>query len=91
VDVLGYLSRQITGGDAATRVLVQDAQVLGVDRSGSAVALTLAVPQDAALLLQESQALGARPLVTLRPTTGAAEMPSAFTDSDLARRLAGAQ
>src|SRR5438132_7673255 len=89
VDVLAYFSRQITGAEAVTRVVMQDVAVLNVDRSGSSVALTLALPQASALLLQEAQALGARPFVTLRPTRQSTDIPAAFSDSDLANRFAG--
>jgi Flp pilus assembly protein CpaB len=87
VDVLGYFSRQVTGAEAVTRVLVQHVPVLNIDRSGASVALTLAVPQQSAVLLQEAQALGARPFVTLRPVQYTAELASSFSDADLARRL----
>ncbi|MDQ6671267.1 MAG: RcpC/CpaB family pilus assembly protein [Chloroflexota bacterium] len=92
VDVFGYFSRQVIGSESVTRVLLQDAPVLTVDRSGPTVVLSLAVPHDGALLLQEAQAIGARPFVTLR---GVAGMPSpdgtprTFSDTDLANRLAG--
>jgi Flp pilus assembly protein CpaB len=87
VDVLGYFSRQITGAEAVTRVLVQDVPVLNIDRSGASVALTLAVPEQSAVLLQEAQALGARPFVTLRPAQYTAQLPSSFSDADLATRF----
>jgi Flp pilus assembly protein CpaB len=91
VDVLGYFSHQVSGAQAVTRVLVTDVPVLTVDRSGASVALTLAVPQETALLLQEAQALGARPFVTLRGVEQTAELPSSFSDSDLANRITGAR
>jgi len=87
VDVLGFFPRQATGTNSVTRVLLQDVPVLGVDRSGSGVALTLALPQASALLLQEAQALGARPYVTLRPLQPLPDLPSSFSDADLASRL----
>ena len=40
---------------------------MSVARSAANVALTLAVPQADALLLQEAQTLGARPFVMLLP------------------------
>jgi Flp pilus assembly protein CpaB len=92
VDVLGYFSRQVTGADNVTRLLLQDVGVLTVDRSGAGVALTLSVSQDAAVLLQEAQALGAHPFVTLRPvdsSSGSATSLTTFSDADLAARLAG--
>ncbi len=89
VDVLAYFSHQVTGAEAVTRVLVNDVEVLTVDRSGSNVALTLAVPQASALLLQEAQALGARPFVALRSVDGTTDMPSSFGDADLAHRFTG--
>jgi Flp pilus assembly protein CpaB len=92
IDIFGYFARQVTGDDAVTRVLLADVEVLGVDRSGSNVALTLAVPRGSALLLQEAQSLGARPFVALRPVQRLAEMPTSFSDGDLANRLsAGAR
>ena len=89
VDVMGYFSARVTGGGGLTRVLLTDVPVLSSDRNGPSVALTLAVPQDTAVLLQEAQALGARPLVTLRSAlAGAApNMPTTFSDTDLAQRL----
>lgn len=92
VDVLGYFPRQVGESENVTRVLVEDVPVLAVDRSAAGIALTIALPQDRALLLQEAQALGAKPLVALRPfgTSPGAIAPSSFSDSDLARRLAGA-
>ena len=89
VDVLGYFPRQVTGNEAITRVLVQDVPVLTADRAAAGVALTLAVPPDSALLLQEAQALGARAFVTVRPIQESADLPASFSDSDLANRLTG--
>ncbi len=80
VDVLAFFAQQTT-----TRLILQDVPVLNVDRSGSSIALTLAVPQTSALVLQESQALGARPLVTLRPLQPLGELPGSFSDADLPR------
>jgi hypothetical protein len=91
VDVLGYFSRQVTGSEGMTRLLIPDVPVLAVDRSGASVALTVAVTQDAALLLQEAETLGARPFVTLLDAyAGAADTsPRTFSDSDLAKRVTG--
>jgi Flp pilus assembly protein CpaB len=92
VDVLGYFSRQSIGPESVTRVLLQDVPVLTVDRSGASVALTLEVPHDGALLLQEAQAIGARPFVALRSAQSVSDAqaaPGSFSDTDLARRLAG--
>jgi hypothetical protein len=90
VDLLGYFPKA-SSGESVTRVLVEDVPILAVDRSGGGVALTLALPQDSALLLHEAQALGAKPFVALRPVDQAAGSiaPATFSDSDLARRLAG--
>ena len=90
VDVLGYFSAQATGSDGITRVLIEDVPVLDVDRTGGSVALTLQVAPDSALLLQESQALGARPFITLRSVQHTADLPTSFSDEDLASRVAGA-
>ena len=92
VDVLGYFSRQVTGAESVTRVLMRDVPVVTVERSATNVALTLAVPQAQALWLQEAQALGARPLVMLLPDgarPAAADGPASFSDIDLANRLTG--
>jgi hypothetical protein len=73
-------------------MLLQDVPVLAVDRSRPGMALTLAVPPDGALLLQEAQAIGARPFVTLHSIGGgsvADGVPRSFSDTDLADRLAG--
>lgn len=78
IDVVAFFSRQAT-----TRMMLQDVPVLGVDRSGSNIALTLSVPQASALLLQEAQALGAHPFVLLRPIQLRAALPTSFSDSDL--------
>jgi hypothetical protein len=92
VDILGYFSRQVTGDQSVTRTLLLDVPVLAADRAGGSVALTLAVPQDQALLLQEAQVLGAHPFVTLRPMGSTTTSPRAtFTDADVAARLAGAR
>jgi Flp pilus assembly protein CpaB len=92
-DVLGYYSRQATGAASVTRLLLQDVPVLAVARSGANAALTLAVPHDGAILLQEAQALGGKPFVSLRPVPPAAgpaaTSPASFSDVDLALRLAG--
>jgi hypothetical protein len=90
IDVLGFFSRQITGAEAVTRVLVRDAPVLAVDRNGGSVALTLEVTPTAALLLQEAQALGARPFVALRSAEATADLPAGFSDSELAQKVARA-
>ena len=90
IDVLGFFSRQITGAEAVTRVLVRDAPVLTVDRTGGSVALTLEVTPSAALLLHEAQALGARPFVTLRSAQATGEVPAGFSDSELAQKVARA-
>jgi hypothetical protein len=89
VDVFGYFPHQVTGGDAVTRVLVQDVPVLTVERSGPGVALTLSVEQPAALQLQEAEALGVRPFVAVRPflAVQTATSPTSFSDTDMARRL----
>jgi hypothetical protein len=89
VDVLGYFPRQVTGAEAITRVLVQDVPVLTADRVGAGVALTLAVPRESALLLQEAEALGAHAFVTLRADQYSDDLPQSFSDSDLATRLTG--
>ena len=90
IDVLGFFSRQITGSEAVTRILVRDAPVLRVDRTGGSVALTLEVTPSGALLLQEAQALGARPFVTLRSAQATAELQAGFSDSELAQKVARA-
>ena len=90
IDVVGFFSRQITGSEAVTRVLVRDAPVLTVDRTGGSVALTLEVTPSAALLLHEAQALGARPFVTLRSAQATGEVPAGFSDSELAQKVARA-
>jgi len=87
VDILGYFAHQASGGDPVTRVLMADVPVLSVDHSGTNVALTLAIPQESALLLQEAQALGAQAFVALRPVQPLATQPVSFSDTDLARRL----
>ena len=92
VDVLAYFSRQVTGAENITRVLLRDVPVVSVARSAANVALTLAVPQTDALLLQEAQTLGARPFVLLLPGAGqpaTADQPASFSDADLATRLTG--
>jgi hypothetical protein len=94
VDVLGYFSKQLTGTVGFTRVMVHDVPVLTSERSGTNVALSLALPRDAAMLLHEAQALGARPFVTLRAVGSAVDAEPAqatFSDSDLAIRMAGGQ
>jgi Flp pilus assembly protein CpaB len=88
VDVFGYFAHQANGGESITRSLMADVPVLSVDRTGSSVALTLAVPQESALLLQEAQALGGQAFVALRPLQPLASEPASFSDTDLASRLA---
>ena len=92
VDVLAYFSRQVTGAENVTRLLLRDVPVVSVARSAASMALTLAVPQADALLLQEAQTLGARPFVMLLPGVAqpsAADQPASFSDVDLATRLTG--
>jgi Flp pilus assembly protein CpaB len=91
VDVLGYFSRQITGAESVTRVLLRDVAVVSVARSTGGVALTLAVPQADALLLHEAQTLGAHPFVMLLPGAqpDASDRLTSFSDADLANRLTG--
>lgn len=92
VDVLGYFSRQTTGSASVTQVLLHDVLVMTVERSAAGAALTLAVPQDAALVLQAAQGLGARSFVTLLPqasSPSAAARPTSFSDADLASLLTG--
>jgi hypothetical protein len=94
VDVLGYFSKQVTGTAGLTRVIVHDVPVLTSERSGNNVALTLALPQDAAMLLQEAHALGAKPFVTLRALDAppsAEPAQASYSDADLAARMAGVQ
>jgi hypothetical protein len=88
VDVLAYFSRQVTGVENITRLLVADVPVLAVARDGAGAGLTLAVPQSTALLLHEAQALGARPFVVLRATGSGLAYPPSLSDTDLAERLA---
>ena len=87
VDVLGYFSRQVTGDENVTRVLVADVPVLAVTRDGSGASLTLGVPQATALLLHEAQALGAKPFIVLRSTASVLAYPPSLSDSELAARL----
>jgi Flp pilus assembly protein CpaB len=87
VDVLGYFPRQAATDENVTRLLISNAPVLSVTREGANLSLTLAVPQSTALLLHESQALGARPFVLLRSAGGAAQYPPRLTGSELAARL----
>jgi hypothetical protein len=92
VDVLGYFSQKVTGTQNVTRRLLQDVPVLSAARSGATIALTLAVPQDGALLLQEAQAIGARPMITLRSAhsmAGDDNVAPSFSDTELADRLSG--
>ena len=91
IDVLGYFPHQVTGADAVTRVLLRDVRVMAAQRAGRTAALTLAVPQPSALLLQEAQALGARPFVSLRGVDEDGELPASLSDSDLAARLTRAR
>jgi Flp pilus assembly protein RcpC/CpaB len=92
IDIFGYFARRTTGSEAVTRVLLADVPVLGIDRAGNNVSLTLAVPPESALVLQEAQALGVQPFVALRPVQPTAEAPADFSDTDLVNRLtAGAQ
>jgi hypothetical protein len=92
VDVLGYFSAQVTGTEGLTRMLLPDVAVLTVERSGSSVALTLAIARDTALLLHEAQSLGARQFVTLRPYAAgdATRVWATFSDAELASRFVGA-
>jgi Flp pilus assembly protein CpaB len=92
VDLLGYFPKQASSQESVTRVLVEEVPVLSVDRDGASVALTVALRQESALLVHEAQALGAKPFVALRPLDAPAGSiaPAIFSDSDLARRLAGA-
>jgi hypothetical protein len=73
-------------------MLLPDVAVLTVERSGSSVALTLAIPRDTALLLHEAQSLGARQFVTLRPYAAgdATRVWATFSDAELASRFVGA-
>lgn len=87
VDVLGYFSRQVTGDENVTRVLVADVPVLAVTRDGSGASLTLGVPQATALLLHEAQALGAKQFVVLRSSDSVLKYPPSLSDSELATRL----
>ena len=89
IDVLGYFASTATQPENTTRVLLQDVLVLATQAMGSDIALTLALQQSEALLVNEVQALGVRPFVTLPAArTGTIPPPSSFTDSDLAARLA---
>jgi hypothetical protein len=89
IDVLGYFGHASTGGDGVTRPLLEDVPIVSVARSGATVELTLAVPQDGLLLLQEAQALGARTFVALRSTAqpSGRALPPSFSDADLANRI----
>lgn len=89
VDVLGYFSASASQTENTTRAILEGVLVLSTQASGSDVALTLALQQSEALLLNEAQALGVRPFVLLPATRSGMTPPSApFTDSDLAARLA---
>ncbi|GAC1328675.1 MAG: hypothetical protein NVSMB2_27930 [Chloroflexota bacterium] len=89
VDILGYFSSSASQTENTTRTILEDVLVLSTQPSGSDVALTLAVQQSEALLVNETQALGVRPFVMLPAThSGTTPPPATFTDSDLAARLA---
>jgi hypothetical protein len=90
IDILGYFPAAASGSQSLTRLLLQDVSVLSVARTGNTVALTLGVSQAAAVMLQEAQALGGRPYIALRSaesTAQADDMPSSFSDADLAARI----
>ena len=92
VDVLGYFSGQATGSASVTQVLLHSVLVMTAERSAAGAALTLAVPQDAALVLQAAQGLGARFFVTLIPQASSpsdAARPTSFSEADLASLLTG--
>lgn len=89
IDVLGYFASSPTHPENTTRTILQDVLVLSTQSVGSDVALTLALQQAEALLINETQALGVRPFVTLpAPRPAGSASPALFTDGDLVARLA---
>ncbi|MBM2811120.1 MAG: hypothetical protein HW416_1879 [Chloroflexi bacterium] len=85
VDLYALMPAQTEGGKVDTRLLLSDVPVYGVAREGELQALTLAIPDDRALLAQEAIQSGAKPFVVLRPSQGASSDANmtAFGDQDL--------
>lgn len=88
VDVLVYLSADLTGSQAVTRRLLADVPVLASPakpHAADAQTLTLAVTPEQALLLQQAEQLKTRTFVVLRSETAPASAAAreAFGDQDV--------
>ena len=94
IDVLAAFADRVSGGSPSTRILMREKLVYAVALEGDIQSVTLVMPPEEALLLQDALQIGARPYLVLRSAAGlgGAEAPSAFGDEALSAwigRLAG--
>jgi hypothetical protein len=84
VDVYAFYPERASGG-AATRVLMREKLVYTASESPDAISLTLAMPTDEAVRLQDALLAGARPYAVLRSGRGMSERaaPESFGDDSL--------
>jgi hypothetical protein len=84
VDVYAFYSER-AGAAATTRVLMREKLVYTASESPEAISLTLAMPPDEAVSLQDALLAGARPYAVLRSGRGLSQRaaPESFGDDSL--------
>jgi Flp pilus assembly protein CpaB len=85
IDVLMAFTDRASGVSPTTRVLMREKLVYAVALEGDVQSVTLVMPPEEALLLQDALQVGARPYLVLRSAAGlgGAEAPFALSDEAL--------
>jgi Flp pilus assembly protein CpaB len=96
IDVLAAFAARVTGGATVTRVLMREKLVYAVALDSNTLSVTLVMPSEEAILLQDALQVGARPYLVLRSSAGLAgnEAPPVFGNEGLSAwitRLAAGQ
>ena len=87
IDLYAHFPPQAGGAQPTTRVLLRDALVYGAAKDPNALTVTLAMPPERAVLIQQALRQGARPFAAVRSPRTAASAGEVFDDSDLATWL----
>jgi hypothetical protein len=87
IDVYGFYPERLTGDVAATRTLLRQKLIYTTTQDPEGQSVTLAMPPQEALLLEEALRMGARPYAVLRSRSGmsgASDAPNVLDTNALA-------
>ena len=90
IDVYAFFPQRATGGAPSTRVLLREKLVYAATQEMDLQSVTLVMPPQEAVLLQDALQIGARPYATIRSSKGMPvnEAPVVFGDEALAAWIA---